>query len=746
MYEVNPPDLGTGATDLIRAPWCLSFDTETYRMPMVEYVERGKKKTYTRNRVMRLVCSSWAGRDDVPGVITEACSEDLGVLERGARGWRALLDRKGTMKVARWAFDPDNEVTFVGHNLVFDVSVLMHAMRRDPTFAYHVFRAYNEGRVCDTQIREKLLAIAQGWLDADPATGRPPSFSLAACTERRLGITVEGKEGEDAWRLRYHELDGLKICEWPQAAIDYALGDAEYPMMVALAQAPIGSPCLSEGLDPITTTHGGVIDESRQNRAALALYLQSAWGVRTDPATVATWEQEIEEALEDATAGLRRIGVLRNNGVKDTKHMRNLIKEDFERRGLAAPVTEPSGRYPEGQIKTDSETLLECEIPELRGWGEAAHYEKWRTTYLQPAILGTTGLLPYNYNPLVASGRTSSFGTNAQNPPRKGRFRECVVARPGKVFCSVDYAAAELAGLAQIHYWLFGKSALRDTINAGIDAHAPVAAQLAGVTTEEMIAWLKEGHPNYKQAKSLYRQAAKVANFGIPGGLGARTLVTYAAGMGVDLYEISAELDPSKRTDNPEARQQIALQYAAHIVATWSSAVPEGPEYMALINDALSSAPSFVFTQFGSGRQRGACGYCDGCNTGFQGLVADGAKEAIWRLSVACYLPPKQAYEILTQPTVYWHTMSKQEIEDACTHLYGVRPVLFIHDEEIAEGPEETAHLWAPAMAAIMREGMRTYIRDVTVDADPALMRRWYKEASARYDADGRLIPWEPKA
>lgn len=745
MYKVQPPDLGLSTVNLLTHRWCLSFDTETYRIPMAEYVERGKVKKLTRNRVPRLVCSSWAGRDEVPPPITEAIKNGHGVLEDGARGWRALLDREGTRSTARWAFDPEVDAVIVGHNTPFDVTVLMHLLRSDTTFCANVFRAYAEDRVCDTFVREKLRAIAQGWLNIDPHTGQPPKFGLADLVSRLLGLRVEGKEGDDVWRLRYHELDGVSIAEWPLAARDYALADAEYPLLVALAQAPIGSPVLSDALDPITTTSGGVVDEGRQCRAFLSLHLQSAWGVRTDAATVQIWAQEIEEALEDANAGLRRAGILRSNGSKDSKHMRALVEQDFAARNLSPPRTDPTERFPEGQIKIDSDTLMECTLPELKAWGEASHYEKWRTTYLQPAILGTTGLLPYNYNPLVASGRTSSYGTNAQNPPRKGRFRECVIARPGMVLCSVDYNAAELAGLAQIHYWLFGQSALRDTINAGIDAHAPVAAQLAGVSTEEMLKWLTKDHPKYRQAKSLFRQAAKVANFGIPGGLGAKTLVVYAEGMGVNLYEIASTLDSSLVTKDAEEQQRVAHHYAQHIITTWSSAVPEGPEYMSLINEALDGQEGFTFMQFGSMRQRGGCGYCDGCNTGFQGIVADGAKEAIWRLTVACYLPPEYASAILLSEDVYWHEMSPDGVAEACRHLYGVRPVLFIHDEEIAEGPADTAHLWAPAMAAIMREGLRTFIRDVKVEAEPALMARWYKEAEARYDQHGRLIPWVPK-
>jgi DNA polymerase I-like protein with 3'-5' exonuclease and polymerase domains len=75
--------------------------------------------------------------------------------------------------------------------------------------------------------------------------------------------------------------------------------------------------------------------------------------------------------------------------------------------------------------------------------------------------------------------------------------------------------------------------------------------------------------------------------------------------------------------------------------------------------------------------------------------------------------------------------------------LYRVHPVLFLHDEIIAEVPEVTAHEAATRISEVMVETMRLFTPDVRVAAPPALMRRWHKAADPVY-VDGRLVPWEP--
>jgi DNA polymerase-1 len=117
-----------------------------------------------------------------------------------------------------------------------------------------------------------------------------------------------------------------------------------------------------------------------------------------------------------------------------------------------------------------------------------------------------------------------------------------------------------------------------------------------------------------------------------------------------------------------------------------------------------------VFTL--TGRLRAGTGYCQRHNTVFQGLAADGAKRALWRL---------------------WRA--------------GFRLVNFVHDEVIAEVPEG-ADLTAAAerVKALMVEGMREVVPDLPVRVEYAVMARWSKDAEARFDPSGRLLVWEPEA
>jgi DNA polymerase I-like protein with 3'-5' exonuclease and polymerase domains len=69
--------------------------------------------------------------------------------------------------------------------------------------------------------------------------------------------------------------------------------------------------------------------------------------------------------------------------------------------------------------------------------------------------------------------------------------------------------------------------------------------------------------------------------------------------------------------------------------------------------------------------------------------------------------------------------------------------VVFVHDEIIAEVPEDRADAASRRLAEIMCSEMATLIPDVKITASPTLMRYWTKDATETYDADGKLIPWE---
>jgi DNA polymerase I-like protein with 3'-5' exonuclease and polymerase domains len=112
-------------------------------------------------------------------------------------------------------------------------------------------------------------------------------------------------------------------------------------------------------------------------------------------------------------------------------------------------------------------------------------------------------------------------------------------------------------------------------------------------------------------------------------------------------------------------------------------------------------------------------GFCDGCNSYFQGLTADGAKAALYEVVRECYL-------VKSSP------------------LYGFRPVAFIHDEILLEGPEAGARAAAKRLEEVMISEMQEWTPNIPTKADAHLMLKWYKDAEPVYDKEGQLQVWEP--
>ena len=249
-------------------------------------------------------------------------------------------------------------------------------------------------------------------------------------------------------------------------------------------------------------------------------------------------------------------------------------------------------------VKTDEETLSVINHPMVQQFVEGKKATKARGTYLPPLLeaLADTGRLVSRPNVLVRSGRTSWTGPNLQNPPRKGRFRECFVAPTGCVMASIDYSTLELATLAQVCLILFGESRMAALINDGTDLHAWFGARLLGVSYEDMMQRLGTGDP---QAKAV-RQVAKIPNFGLPGGLGPKGLVEYAAKFGVFL-----ELDQEVTIDGAQ------VPSARDLCREWKKAFPEMRSYFAMISHEsdLSASGRFSVKQLGSGRVRGGATY-----------------------------------------------------------------------------------------------------------------------------------------
>jgi len=146
---------------------------------------------------------------------------------------------------------------------------------------------------------------------------------------------------------------------------------------------------------------------------------------------------------------------------------------------------------------------------------------------LPQMICGATGRIHASFNQTgTATGRLSSSEPNLQNIPVRtdiGRsIRGCFTAEDGDKLLSADYSQIELRVLA--HY--SEDPALVRAFREGRDIHAAVAAEVAGVTQDEVT-------PDM-------RRRAKAVNFGIIYGQGAAGL---AEGLGIERQEAQAFID-----------------------------------------------------------------------------------------------------------------------------------------------------------------------------------------------------------
>lgn len=154
---------------------------------------------------------------------------------------------------------------------------------------------------------------------------------------------------------------------------------------------------------------------------------------------------------------------------------------------------------------------------------------------------------------------------------------------------------------------------------------------------------------------------------------------------------------------------QVA-QKAHRLPAKVQSAVPLRQPSISLQRAVYAYAGrASVFTL--TGRLRARASYAARHNTIFQGLAADGAKLALWRL---------------------WRA--------------GYRIVNFIHDQVLVEVPAGSALLrHAKIIQRLMIDGMQAVVPDVRVDVAYAATERWHKDAEAVFDRTGKkLLLWTP--
>jgi DNA polymerase-1 len=628
-----------------------------------------------------------------------------------------LLDAKRARTWFRKAL-LNPQIHLIGANIAYDLGVMC---ADDQTLVPHVFEALEQGRLHDVSIRESLLDIGRGLLGYDPKTGRKleddegAKYSLALLVERYLGKDISAdKSGPDAWRLRYAELDGIPTHAWPHSAKAYPKSDARHTIDVFLAQ---------ERASLQVVNHGNLHDEARSVYNAWVLHLISIWGLRTDAGKVAALRAEVEAKHELAQIEFMKHGIVKPNGKESKKRVQELITAAFHGN---PPVT---GK---GQVSTNRDTKLQSGDPILIAHAGTGKNNKYRTTYLPKLEGGTVVPINPKFYGMAATTRVTS---DYQQLPQKGGIRECHFARPGHVYCSVDYGGLELRTMSQRALWHpdVGYSKMAESLLAKLDVHTVAACSFIGANYEDLLARVKAKEP----IADGFRALAKVFNFGKGGGMGPKSLVYNArAKEDIRFCQLAKRLPEGKC--GSEGMEEVIVRgeektvccvcvmVAKELNNGWLEAWPEQADLFGIASrmtrkvsvEAVIPIVNIV---------RGDCGYTQWLNTPFQGMGA-----------------------VLT--TLAMRRISKEMYTDRKSSLWGSRLVLNVHDELIAElraddGHQRT-HDAAERMALLMREAAAECLPDLAkaIEAEPALSRILSKGVQTVRDSNGVLQVWEPEA
>jgi hypothetical protein len=603
----------------------------------------------------------------------------------------------------------------VGLRLAQDVAVVL---ARFPDLFPLAFQAYAEGRMLDVRLGHKLHDISEGRHEHPSLTiDASGPYSMAAIVWRHFKERL-GKD--NPYRLQYGLLRHVPLEGWPVGAVNYPIDDALWTLRAfrIMVEKYGASACGDLG---------------RQGAHAFALKLVQCHGMRTDVELVARIKAQARathDRLRDSVlvpAGLVRVEQLpRGRGIKFVK-TRPAIVDRIVRAaavtGIAPGVTKTgvdkrkAGETidPLKYVTTDAEACDDYSAA-LAGMGlleDAAILD----AYSEFNSLGTrlTTQFPYlergqihpNFESLRETTRTScgggEFGYNTQNQPVGDKNavvlgeRECCVPRPGFVFGDNDYGGLELCSGAQMNLDVRGFSKMADVINSGKNAHTDFGATLVGINYDEASRRKKTNDAAFLGTYA----AAKQSNFGFGGGMGPTRFQATCKKEGI-ILPIARCKELHKAWPARWTEFGLHFNWASSLTGTFKEPRPARIKFLRVE------------------RWRGGLFYGECCNTLFQALGADVAKDALFEVVRAMY---------------DWTRGSV---------LFGSRVVNFVHDQILSEFPEVIAHECALEQTRIMNEVSARWLPGCPAKTEPTLARRFSKTAGPVYDKPGgRLIPWE---
>ncbi|HFQ5337192.1 TPA: DNA polymerase I [Vibrio vulnificus] len=392
--------------------------------------------------------------------------------------------------------------------------------------------------------REWVLAQLKPLLEDDTKAKVGQNLKYDASVLARYGIEMKGIK-HDTMLASYvynsvggkHDMDSLALRFLQHSCISFEQLAGKGKNQLTFNQIDLNEAAVyaAEDADVTLRLHNRLFANIEQDEKLNAIYQEievplvpvlsrmERTGVLIDDMKLSAQSQEIAVRLGELEQKAYEIAGQPFN-MNSPKQLQTIL---FEQMGLPVIKKTPSGT-PSTAEEVLQELALDYPLPsvimEYRG---LAKLKSTYTDKLPKMINPHTGRVHTSYHQAVtATGRLSSTDPNLQNIPIRNeegrRIRQAFVAPHGYKILAVDYSQIELRIMAH----LSGDQALLDAFQQGKDIHAVTAAEIMGVSIE--------------QVSSEQRRRAKAVNFGLIYGMSAFGL---AKQLGIPRGEAQAYMD-----------------------------------------------------------------------------------------------------------------------------------------------------------------------------------------------------------
>jgi DNA polymerase I-like protein with 3'-5' exonuclease and polymerase domains len=698
----------------------------------------------------------------------------------------------------------------VGANTAFDSLVSVVSSPAYMAMLREWVGALEGGRVHDVFVRQKLLDIAAdryGFEEVAPNVWLHNRYNLASLAQRLCKRELSKPEDEDDtdhWRLRFGELAGLPVEQYPAEAYAYALEDAIATAEVWIAQevARYHDKRIQAhfpGKDPFA-------DEVRQTICTIPLKAMSAYGLRTDAAAVERLAAEVQAKIEEVRETLVEHGLVRTPSYhRDTDAIVSYIRA----RGLEAHFVE-GGQVKLGKARylTSRDALL-VRLTEFTAATKILHADE-----PQPAAAVAAALA--QLEPLLAAGLVyaehsrdtkaaakrcvEAYAKSGKGAPRTKGYKEALKKgeTPGPYdFISLDAdtcaASDDLLLVLYSEYTSLAKTLANDIPMLRSGTTTPVHSRFDELRKTGRTSSSSPNVQNVRRLPGIRECFTPRPGFVFVdcdfGMLELHTLAQvcyWVLGFSTLGDALNAGIDPHLRMaatilrieyDVAKARREAGdgevdnartagkgvnfgrpggLSAKTFVVYAWTNykirlTLADAQRLIDLYDQTWVEMPRY----FGWIKSQK--------DPNFSKTIIDdeGRERELSRFDIvqpwsqrlragaayceACNSPFQGLGADVAKLALWlvWKaTMGLSELGEA-DPLFGCRIVNFVHDSIMTEAPEGRAHEAAMRQKELMDLAGRIVLPSVPVKADALVCRQWSKKAQRWKDENGRLIPWD---